>query len=584
MKYNNLTRAFAAVENRIAGLEAEEKEIKAMVDEQFGTAIPRAFNVTAQNFVIDPSNVGTGILDRMIKTDDTLSAAVQLKILMIVSKIGEYQHDDKNIKEFIQKSLNNMRRPNWGAAMEAMLSYQGYKFSVSEIIFKLDPELRKVPARIVTYHPSTLAFEVDENGEITDDGIIQFTNQHQRFQNPNWRFTAIRHGFKVNNPFSTPIDRLHPHRVPFFTQIGMVRIPRNKVIHLVGQNFNAFGNPYGSSAVRTCHLLWQLKVFILKQMGIATKGNATDKIWATAPMGEQKVEVTKGDGTKEIVSATEALRLMLSDIESRDSFITGPEDDGYKMTVISQNAPLDQYVTIINAINIWMFRAFLLPSLVLTDGQAGSRSLGDKHFQLVDKISDSEAEFFSEIIINEMIERIIIENFGIQENYGKFAKRPQNTQERQALAMMFGGLANDGFMKPHVKEDMAFVRESLNLPEDKDKSFFIDGGIDGEDGEIKPGESLEDAERRAEGAGGVDDHSDSAFNGAQVTALIEIVKEVANNEIPAESAILILIRAFQMDRQTAESIIKTAAAFVPADKNTDDPNKKDPPADPNDGA
>jgi len=130
MKYNSLTRAFAAVETRIAGLEAEEKEIKAMVDEQFGTSIPRAFNVSSQNFIIDPSNVGTGILDRMIKTDDTISAAVQLKILMIVSKIGEFQHEDKKIKEFIQKSLDNMRRPNWGAAMEGMLLKYLYVNSV----------------------------------------------------------------------------------------------------------------------------------------------------------------------------------------------------------------------------------------------------------------------------------------------------------------------------------------------------------------------------------------------------------------------------------------------------------------------
>jgi len=274
----------------------------------------------------------------------------------------------------------------------------------------------------------------------------------------------------------------------------MVRIPRNKVIHFTGMNFNAFGNPYGNGAVRTIHLLWGLKVFILKQLGIASKQGAIGKIWATAPQGEQKVEVVKGDGKKETVSPAEAVRLMLSDVETQDSFVTGPEDAGYKMTVLDNNANLEQYVAVINAINIWMFRAFLLPSLVLTDGTAGSRSLGDKHFQLVDKIADSESEFFTEIVVNEMIERVIIENFGIQKDYGKFNKRPQTVSERQALATMFGGLANDGWMKPHVKEDFEFVRENLHLPKDADKTFDLTDPNDPDrrdDGSEIPGEREE---------------------------------------------------------------------------------------------
>ena len=581
MKYNSMKRAAEAVHKRIQGLELEEKMIRDSVDDQVGTSIPRSFTAGKDNFIIDPSNVGTGILDRMIKTDDTISAAVQFKILMILSKVGDYHHDDDKIKEFVKEFLQGMKSPTWGAAMEAMLSYHGYKFSVSEIVFGLDTNLNKVPRKIVTYHPSTVAFEVDENGEITENGILQFTNQHSRFSNPNFTFSAVRHGFKVVNPFSTPIDRLQPFRVPFFTQIGMVRIPRNKVLHFTGMNFNAFGNPYGNSAVRTNHLLWSLKNFILKQLGISSKQGAMGKIHATAPFGEQKVEVVKGDGTKEIVSPSEAVRLMLSDIQNQDSFVTGPESEGYKMTVLDNSADLNQYTETINQINIWMFRSFLLPSLVLTDGSSGSRSLGDKHFQLVDKIADSESEFFTQIVVNEMIERVIIENFGVQKNYGKFNRRPQTVEERQALASMFGGLANDGWMKPHVKEDFEFVRENLHLPKDADKTFDltekgepkldengepIDNGseIPGESKEVSPGGQI---------AGVSDDHSSTAFNGAQVTSLLDLVKQVSLNEIPADAAIEILISAFQMDPVVAKRIINSAQKFVPQSQKDEPSNE-----------
>ena len=255
---------------------------------------------------------------------------------------------------------------------------------------------------------------------------------------------------------------------------------------MVGQNFNAFGNPYGNSPVRTAHLLWQLKMFLMKQMGLASKKGATDKLWATAPHGNQKVEVTLGNGDKEIVSATEAVRRMMTDMEAQDSFVTGPREEGYEITTLGNQANLEQFVAVINALNVWIFRCFLMPSLILTDGQAGSRSLGDKHFQLVDKVTDQEAESFGEMVINEFIERSIIENFGEQDDYGKFNKRPQGVEERAKLAAMFGTLGNDGWMKPHVKEDMEFVRDNLNLPEDKDPSFGLTGNIPGEP---KPGEA-----------------------------------------------------------------------------------------------
>ena len=474
-------RAVKVVTERIEELQKEEEEVTKLAGEQFGTSIPRAFIAGNANFIVDPSNVGTGILDRMIKTDDTISSAIQFKIMMIISKIGEYQHEKTEIKEHVQGFLKSLRGPSWRQSMQGMLSYHGYKFSASEVNFGLNPDLKKVPIQIKTYHPSTMAFEVDDNGEITEDGILQFSNQHTQFSNPNFRFSAIRHGFTVKNPFSTPIDRLHPFRIPFFSQIGMVRIPRNKVIHMTGLNFNTFGNPYGNSPVRTAHLLWQIKVFMLKQMAITGKRHATSRIWATAPHGSQKVEVTLGDGSTKQLNAAEAVRQMLADAETNDNLVTGREEDGYKMTVLADNAGLDQFVSVINALNTWIFRCFLLPSLVLTDGTAGSRSLGDKHFQIVDRIAESDADEFGEGVIHQMIERNIIENFGVQDDYGKFQRRPQTIEEQQRLASMFGQLGNDGFLDPAGKKDQAFVRESLGLPDADPSAFQIRDPLDDKD-------------------------------------------------------------------------------------------------------
>jgi len=215
----------------------------------------------------------------------------------------------------------------------------------------------------------------------------------------------------------------------------------------------------------------------------------TSRIWATAPHGEQKVEVILGNGEKKQVSPAEAVHLMLKDAETNDNLVTGPEIDGYKMSVLADTAGLDQFVSVINALNTWIFRCFMMPSLVLTDGTAGSRSLGDKHFQIVDRIAEADADEFTEGIINQFIERNIIENFGIQDDYGSFQRRPQTIEERQRLASMFGQLGNDGWLDPAGEKDQEFVRESLHLP-DADKSLFSLRDPLGGDDLPEPGEAL----------------------------------------------------------------------------------------------
>ncbi len=60
--------------------------------------------------------------------------------------------------------------------------------------------------------------------------------------------------------------------------------------------------------------------------------------------------------------------------------------------------------------------------------------------------------------------------------------------------------------------------------------------------------------------------SDTALNGAQVTALVEVVKAVANGTLPRESAVALIESAFLVDKAEAEKILGSAGnGFVPRD-------------------
>ncbi|RYZ86287.1 MAG: hypothetical protein EOP06_14765 [Proteobacteria bacterium] len=176
---------------------------------RFGTGVPNYLG-SIDTFITNPSNVGIGVIARMIETDPTVLSAVSFKSLMMLAKMGEFQHDDVTITEFVRDFLAKMYGPTFKEALEAMSSKFGYGFSVTEIIWGINKQKRKVPIKLSTYHPTTICFEVDQYGELTEWGIVQFVIQSGQTANPNNFLPSFQGGWRVKNPFETPEDRLLP--------------------------------------------------------------------------------------------------------------------------------------------------------------------------------------------------------------------------------------------------------------------------------------------------------------------------------------------------------------------------------------
>lgn len=67
-----------------------------------------------------------------------------------------------------------------------------------------------------------------------------------------------------------------------------------------------------------------------------------------------------------------------------------------------------------------------------------------------------------------------------------------------------------------------------------------------------------------QGGGIGDPAQDSALNGAQIASLLEVVGAVARGEIPRDSALAIIKRAFMVDEATADALLGTVGAgFIP---------------------
>lgn len=518
-----------------------------------GTNIPRYFGAV-DTFVANPSNVGIGILSRMIETDPSVFSSVQFKSLMMLSKIGEYQHENNEIQDFVNGFLSRMDGPTWKEALEGMSSAHAYGFSVGEIIWGLNKKNQKVPVKVKSYHPSTICFEVDAYGDVTPNGVVQFVIQSSQTSNPNTYFPYFQYGFSVKNPFETPNDRLMPYRMPFVNNYGLVRIPKNKVIHHTNIDMLNFGSPYGKSSVRTAHLAWQMKVYFTKRLGIAGKRMASPFLWGTAPQNANQVKVTLPDGTTKQLNPIQTLTEILAQREGDDAVVTGPLDQGYNLQAIAANMDLNQYLEVLNWLDTQIFRSFLLPSLVMTDGSAGSRALGDKHFQIVDFIAGEEAVKFTQTIINQMVRPAIEMNFGEQDDYGHFAQRPQSIEERERLSNIFTNLGNSGWMKPSDPKDGDYVRSSLHLPK-QEESFYNEpmpnmDELPSDDGDVTEDEETPPIPKRDEG------DSLSSLGGLR-------------KEVPYKSH---HITVWQLNDEYYFKVEKNGAVKVVSPKNYDSPN------------
>jgi hypothetical protein len=121
------------------------------------------------------------------------------------------------------------------------------------------------------------------------------------------------------------------------------------------------------------------------------------------------------------------------------------------------------------------------------------------------------------------------------------------------------------------------VRSNLNLNEDTEVISNILGTMDDEDDsfeptkvEAKPGEKGYADQFTDKVNNGISDSSDpaaNALNGAQVTAIVDIVKSISVGDLPRESGIQVIISSFNKTREEAEAIVGEAGkGFKPANE------------------
>jgi hypothetical protein len=218
------------------------------------------------------------------------------------------------------------------------------------------------------------------------------------------------------------------------------------------------------------------------------------------------------------------------------------------------------------------------------DGQKTATEV-DRNYAAMLARADKFREQYGEMGVKRLINMVLVasqsltkprvEGAQIVRYQIRLNKRPDGTEQRLGKGPYVASLTWPPYFEPSIMDANTAVQAALGaksggLVDQKTATKFIAPFFQIEDVDdvanaaaAASGANQADLERMAVGGPSVDvnteapeKEADAALNGAQVTALADLIKSVALGELPASSALEIIVVGFPVDRATAERMLK----------------------------
>lgn len=474
--------------NRIIDAQKEEESIWTTIseskDKPRGTSIPALYSVFYK-FIQNPSTVSVDTFKRMIDTDETFGAGVDFLTTALASRLGKYQHKSQEITERVNNMLDGIDG-GWYNKVKEMLSACWAGFYVGEKVWA-NTENGWVIDRIVALPPSSILFEVDYEGRIEPDGILQYqrnVNPWGTNQNFNFMGGLFSSGFTMSgglpfgslkvDPFAKMGDMTYPIRNANSFMYLSVRIPRDKCVHFAFDSQGKMGNPYGRSILRRGFNAYVAKAQIVQMMlrALDRKGTPLLIVYA-APNATvrdpQKANTASNRGRNVGMDAARSVSQVMGNIHN-DSVVTLPGKKGqiYEVDSIPMDANADQFIEAIQYFDRAALRAMLIPSLVFSSGDgSGSFALGQEHSKTWDKICDGYLEGLKQTAISQVVEPYLMYNFPEsawrKDGLGSFMKRDLTQDERDKETDNIEKAVNMGILDLTDLNDYNTAREKFGF-------------------------------------------------------------------------------------------------------------------------
>lgn len=507
-------------------LYARHVEVEGFEDlkEQRGTPIPALFN-QFYKFIQNPSSVSVETYKRMVDTCDTIGSGIDFLTTCLAARLGKYQHKNTKISQFVNDALGKLDN-GWSNSVKEMLSASWAGFMVAEKVWTNDP-MGFILKKLVTLPPSTLLFETDRVGEITEDGILQY----QRNYNPALMGTGPSYLFGFlggaqsflpsantrNDPFAKMGDLPFPLRTANTYSYLSIRIPKLKCVHYSFDAQGKFGNPYGRSLLRRAYKYYVMEDAILQMMTIALdrKGTPLTIVYVDPNATLADSDQTTGGnnagqdvGVRADIAAMRAFKNVHND---STIILPGKKGQIFETDFVPQQSNALDFIAALEFCKKGKMRALLLPSLVFTAGDgSGSFALGQEHARTFDKLCDGILSGFKQTLIDQIIYELVAYNFPREEwekdGLGEFANRELTQEEKDKELTALKTAYDMGAIDMDDLDDLNHIRGVVNLkprmtPVPKpDLTDGMGGILDDDDENAPPGAGKKEPKEKPPGS------------------------------------------------------------------------------------
>jgi hypothetical protein len=469
-------------------LYARHAEVESFKDltVQRGTPIPTLFN-NFYKFIQNPSSISIETFKRMVDTDDTIGAGTDFLTTCLAARLGSYKHPSKEITKWMNDRLEEIEGGKVNKTKE-MLSASWAGFFVGEKVWA-NTDHGFVIERIPPLPPSTILFEVDRAGRLTEDGILQYQRNWVPFGGTGvgsglFGLSGVSNGFLTGpnrpDPFAKVGDLPFPLRTANTFSYLSIRIPKQKCLHY---SFNAqgnFDNPYGRSLLRRAYKYYVLKDAILRMYATALdrKGTPMTVVFADP---NTNVKDARKNANDNILARNAGPNVGMSAMAAAAEIFKNPHNDSvfilpgkkgqiFDIEAITQDFNPEAFLGGIAMCDRSMLRALLIPALIFGSGDgSGSFSLGQEHARTFDKILDGWLSGLKFVMIQQIVREMLCYNFPRsaweKDGLGEFTQRELTSEERQKEMEVAEKAVNLGTVDVNDLNDLNEIRQKAGFSE-----------------------------------------------------------------------------------------------------------------------
>jgi len=340
----------------------------------------------------------------MSEFDPTVGEALDVIDGMILSHIGDYEHEDPDIAEFVNAELAPILRET----IRQLLSALWAGFAVAEIVWRVDGATWGVD-RVELLHPLTF-------------------------------FPPAGGGFGAGKKEGIALDP-KTKKVTEVTQWGGAdgreekTLAADKVIYWP-RSRQLREQTYGRSLLNRARRAWYAKCLLENYWNTFGEKSALPTVLFITPQGE----ITKADGTPQ--SLAEALVEAYNEAKPGSAVgIPGDPQTDTKTERLGVEGDGSAFEAIVGYWDTQLYKALLTPRMMLEEPEHGSRAQASTMMEAFLLLLQGTCEEVGEVIVGQLVTRLIDYNFGEQADYGRLAWQELSPKDLDLLASVFERVA-----------------------------------------------------------------------------------------------------------------------------------------------